>query len=189
MEDTMTKKLLNEGFRAGDLKRQIYPIVGIDRYASNIGPDDASITLDFSVKSKEAALDLAGWFERGYECVMDASTSPGEVTKDKFLVFVEIKRRSNSPENIIEMISDLEPLTELNLRDWEIRLDDEVIENTAEYIRARVELSPKKYREAYPNDPNAQLNEWREIAGVAMTTTQCNDSPDIKALKRQAGLL
>lgn len=182
------KQILTEGLKHNDMKDLVIPVLGIDRYESAIGSNDDIITLDFMVKGESAASDLAEWFERGYDWVIDADCSPGEVQKGKYAVFVEINRRTKSPEQIIEMLDDLQTLTELEVGDWKVKIKDAEIATTPEAIRKSIELSPHEYRETHPDEENS-LNEWREIAGVPMKTTVSTDSEDIKRIKRQAGLL
>jgi len=176
-------KILNEGLNYMDMEGQMFATVGIDQYASSVGQDDDMITLDFTVKSKEAAADLAEWFERGYTWVIDAEPSPGEVADRKYLVFVEMTRRSRSPEQIMEMLGDLETLTGFKKSDWKIKIGEETKPATEENIKAGIELSPHDYRVA-KEEP---LNEWREIAGIPTVSTYENDEA-ITALKRQAGI-
>jgi hypothetical protein len=105
-------------------------------------------------------------------------------------VFVEINRRQKSPEQIIEMIEDLETLTSFKLADWTIKVGDQQVEPTADAIRAALETSPHEYREAHPDESGEEaLNEWKQIAGVAMTTPQQTQDAHILAIKRQAGLI
>lgn len=177
------KKILNEGLNYLDMENQVYPTVGIDQYASSVGQDDDMITLDFTVKSKEAATDLAEWFERGYTWVIDAEPSPGEVADRKYLVFVEITRRSRSPEQIMEMLDDLETLTGFKKTEWKIKIGKETLPASVESIKSGIELSPHGYRVS-KEEP---LNEWRQIAGIPTVSTYENDEA-IKAIKRQAGI-
>ena len=131
---------------------------------------------------------MAEWFERGYDWVLDGDTSPGEVQKGKYAVFVEINRRTKTPDQIIEMLDDLETLTGLTINDWKIKIKDDEIATTTEAIRKSIELSPHEYRETHPDDDNA-LNEWLEIAGVESKQIKNTDTEALKALKRQAGII
>ena len=183
-------KQLNESLNHQDMVGHVYPAVNIDRYKSAIGTDDDIITIDFATKGKLQADDLCEWFESGYDWVIDADTSTGEVKKNRYLVFVEINRRQKSPEQIIEMIEDLETLTSFKLADWTIKVGDQQVEPTADAIRAALETSPHEYRETHPDESGEEaLNEWKQIAGVAMTTPQQTQDAHILAIKRQAGLI
>jgi hypothetical protein len=180
--------ILTEGLKHKDMEGLVLPTLGIDRYESAIGTNDDIITLDFVVKGESVAVDLAEWFERGYDWVIDGDNSPGEIRKGQYAVFVEINRRLKAPEQIIEMLGDLETLTGLKVEDWKIKIKDNEIATTPDSIRKAIELSPHDYRETHPDDDNS-LNEWREIAGVPMKTTVSKDSEEIKRIKRQAGLI
>jgi len=181
---------LNENLQYQDMKDQITPVLGIDQYQSSIGSDDDLITLDFTVAGKEQAEDLAEWFERGYDWVIDGETSPGEVKPGQFITFVEINRRIKSPERIMEMLDDLETLTDIRAEDWKIKIAGKEFPATVENIRRNLTVSPQEYRDSHPDDTGDEaLSEWKQIAGVSMTTPQVSDTPDIVTLKRQAGLL
>lgn len=186
---TKQKTILTEGLRYLDMKDQVYPTLGIDQYASSVGTDDDLITLDFTVKAKEVAADLAEWFERGYDCVVDAEPSPGEVTAGKFLVFVEMNRRLSGPKQIIEMLDDLQTLTGFKVEDWKIKIGDQTEQADINFIKSNVEMSPHEYRMSKDTtaQDDAQLNEWRRIAGVNTVSTYTEDEA-IKAIKRQAGI-
>ena len=181
-------KILVEGLRHLDMEGMINPILGVDQYASSVGTDDDLITLDFEVKSKDVAEDLSEWFEKGYDFVIDSSPSPGEVTNGKFLVFVEVERRRQSPNQIMEMLGDLETLTGLSTDDWKMKIGDDVEPASIDFIKRNVKTSPHDYRlskEEKTDEDN--LNEWREIAGIKTVNTY-KDDEDMKALKRQAGI-
>ena len=166
-----------------DMEDQVLPLLGIDQYKSSVGGDDDIITLNFVVKDKAVGDDLAEWFERGYEWVVDAEPSPGEITSGKFFVFVEMSRRSKSPEQIMEMIEDLETLTGLKPSEWKFKIGEETEPASKEFIKKNIQLTPHDYRMAH-EEP---LNEWRQIAGIQTTSTY-NDDEDMKAMKRRAGI-
>lgn len=176
-------KIINESLKHLDMDGQVFPIVGIDQYASAVGQDDDLITLNFIVKTKAVASDLSAWFEKGYDWVIDAEISPGEVTDGKFYVFVEINRKNKSPDQIIEMLDDLETLTGFKNNEWKLKIGDELFPSTADIIRSKIQLSPHEYRMA-KEEP---LNEWRQIAGIQTTNTYNNDE-EMKAIKRRAGI-
>ena len=92
---------LNEGLDYHDMKGQIDPIISVDEYTAKMGKDSEIVTLAFVTNSKLSAKDLVSWLEIGYDFVLDASVSEGELEPGKWVVFVEMKRRSNVPEKII----------------------------------------------------------------------------------------
>ncbi len=100
----MSKRILNEGLDYHDLVGQMIPEVTVDEYAAKMGEDDEIVTLAFTVKGKQVGEDLSDWFERGYDWVLDAQVSDGELVPGKYLVFVEMNRRTSTPERIIELL-------------------------------------------------------------------------------------
>lgn len=177
------KKILTEGLKPLDMAGQIFPMVGIDQYASKIGQDDDLITLDFTVKSKAVANDLTIWFEKGYDWVIDSEASQGEVSPGKFLVFVEMNRRMKSPEQIMEMLDDLETLTGLKPNEWKLKIGEVADAASVEFIKKSLETSPHEYRMTREQ----QLNEWRQIAGLQTVNNYVDDAA-MQAIKRRAGI-
>ena len=110
--------MLTEGLDYLDMEDQVRNIVTVDEYAARMGKDKDIVTLAFTVNSKLAGEDLVAWFERGYDFVLDASVSDGELEPGKWLVFVELDRRSKVPNRIITLLEDLETLTDMKLKDW-----------------------------------------------------------------------
>lgn len=167
-----------------DMKDMIVPILGIDQYKSKIAGDDQIITIDFTVNDKNVASDLVDWIERGYDFIIDADVSPGEITSKKFAVFVEINRRLKAPKQIIELIEDLETLCGLKLDAWNIKINDKTIEATEENIKDNLTLSPLEYREKL----ESELNEWRQIAGINTVNLYEEQDSDILEIQRIAGI-
>ena len=178
-------KILNEGLDYHDLEGQMDPTVTVDEYAAHMGKDSEIVTLAFVTHSEAAGNDLADWFERGYDYVLDAEVSEGEVSPGKYLVFVEMNRRSTVPERIIELITDLETLTDLPLKDWTIIIDDEEYEPDESIIKQRITISPHEYRKDVENEE--ELNEMREIAGLSTKPIHQQDEY-IRKIKSMAGL-
>ena len=81
-------KIINEGLDYHDLEGQMIPTVSVDEYSAKMGKDSEIVTLAFTIKNKQAGKDLSDWFERGYDFVLDAQVSDGEVSYGKYLVFV-----------------------------------------------------------------------------------------------------
>jgi hypothetical protein len=157
-------KIINEGLDYHDLKGQIKPIISIDEYAAKMGSDSDIVTLTFTVNSKLAAEDLVSWLEIGYDYVLDASVSEGELEPGKWLVFVEMKRRSNIPKKIIDILSELETLTDLLVTDYTVRLNEEEYDADENILQQIMILSPSEYKKE--KESEQELNEMRNIAGL-----------------------
>jgi hypothetical protein len=179
------KKIINEGLDYHDLVGQMDPVITVDEYAAHMGKDSEIVTVSFVTHSEAAGNDLADWFERGYDYVLDAEVSDGEVSPGKYLVFVEMNRRSTVPERIIELINDLETLTDLPLKDWTIKIDDEEYEPDEAVLKQKITISPHEYRKDVENEE--ELNEMREIAGIPTKPVHQQDEY-IRTIKSMAGL-
>jgi hypothetical protein len=182
------KTILNEGLEYHDLEGQMLPIVTVDEYAAHMGNDSEIVTLAFTVKSEAAGNDLVDWFERGYDWVLDAQVSEGEVKPGQYLVFVEMNRRSSVPKRIIELLDDLETLTAVPVKDWTIVVDDEEHSPEEDVLKQVITISPHDYRETEEVEEE-EINEMRERAGLDVKAIHADkQDADIKAFKSMAGL-
>jgi hypothetical protein len=104
---------LNEGLLAGDLKSLVDNIFEVDSYSSKMGDDKDIVVLAFTVNSQAPANDLVEFVENGYDFVLDADVSPGELNDGKYKVFVEIERNRRVHEQILELLNGIQNLTEV----------------------------------------------------------------------------
>lgn len=197
-------RILTEGFDHLDLLNMVSPTVTVDEYAAKMGTDDSIVTLAFTVKGEAVGTDLVDWFERGYEWVLDAQTSDGEIDTGKYLVFVELDRRRRVPERIIELLEDLETLTDIEVSDWRVIIDGEEYKADVETIQRALITSPHEYREIKqpeededidgdgspeePEDIDADLNEMRTAAGLKTKRVYESQDAELRAFKTIAGL-
>ena len=165
---------------------QIEPTVSVDEYAAKMGKDSDIVTLAFTVNSEAAGNDLVDWFERGYDWVLDANISEGELSPGKYLVFVEMKRRTKVPERIVELIDDLETLTDLSVKDWTVNIDEEDYDADEEVLKQLITISPHEYREQ--NEDEEELNEMRHRAGLDTVNLHGEPDSELKAFISMAGL-
>ena len=89
-------------------------IFEIDSYASKMGSDEDVVVMSFTVEQKEPAEDLVNFIERGYEFVLDADSTPGELQDGKYKVFVEMERNRHVPEQILELLYGVGNLCEID---------------------------------------------------------------------------
>lgn len=187
------RKILNEGLDYKDLVGQVEPTITVDEYSAKMGSDDEIVTLAFLIKSRLAAKDLVDWFERGYDWILDAKESDGEVSTGKYLVFVELNRRTKVPARICELIEDLETLCEIGIDEWTIVIDGEEYQVDEETIKQHIILSPQKYRETYPDEDaedaqDTELSEMRNRAGLDHVNKYKEKDSLIKDYLAKAGL-
>ena len=127
--------------KSGDLRDLVYHIMEIDGYKSKMGSDEEIITLSFSTKTKESADDLASFFEKGYDFVLDADATSGEQSDGTYKVFVEIERDKSAPSHIMEIANGLVNLSHLeNLKfryykNWRsIPLDEKSLQSSPNIV-------------------------------------------------------
>jgi len=182
----MQKLVVNEGLGYKDLAGMMKNTVYIDDFASKMGDDDEIVVVSFYVRDRQAAMDLVNWFEKGYVDVMDADMSPGEVKPNRFLVYVEMKRRSYTGDKIMEMLNDFNTLTEYEGDGWIMGYKGEEYPFTLENYAKLVPQSPQEYRER----EEFALNEWRVAAGIHPKTiyNKNRKARDIENLLRNAGI-
>jgi len=182
----MNKKIINEGLDYLDMVDQIEPNVSVDEYAAKMGRDSEIVTLSFIVKNETAGNDLVDWFERGYDWVLDASLSDGQLAPGQYLVFVEMKRRSKVPERIIELLEDLKTLTDMELEEWTVTVNEEEYEPNVEQLKQVITISPHEYRVS--EEGEEELNEMRQKAGLEPVRVFPEQDAELKAFKSMAGL-
>jgi hypothetical protein len=174
---------LFEGLEYKDMVGMMKPTIHIDEFSSKMGDDDDIIVVSFFVRSKQAATDLMNWFEKGYDWVLDADVSPGEIKPGRFLVYIELRRRSAAGRNIAEAIDDLSTLTEYDSTEWTMHYEGKNFPFSAEEFDRVVPLSPKDYRKQKESD----LNEMRAAAGLDTVAIHEREK-DIRQLQAAAGI-
>jgi len=175
--------LLSESLSYKDLEGLMKPTVHVDEFSSKMGDDDDIIVISFFVRDPQAAKDLMAWFEKGYDFVLDADKSPGEVKPNRYLVYVEIRRRSTAGQHVETLLNDLNTLTEYETDDWTMHYKGDSVPFSRDTFDSTVPTSPKAYRERYEKD----LNEVRVSAGLPYKQIYETDA-ELKSLQTAAGL-
>ncbi len=136
-----------------DLEGRIEDTVHFDEYKPKMGTDDAIIVATFKVFGKQPAMDLESFIEKGYDWVIDAETSAGEISEGKYIVFVEAERRTHYPAKFMGLIEDLKNITDVE--DWQFMYFDKpgsrknsILPLTQTQLTTSIPLSPKKYRDS-----------------------------------------
>lgn len=173
---------LNEALDHLDMEDMIGDTITVDEYAAKTGDDKDIVTVTFKVFSKLAGKDLVTWLERGYDWVLDASISDGELEPGIWLVFVEMERRSKVPKNIVTMLEDLESLTGMKLSDWIVEIDGDKYDADIDTIRDKMILNPNQYHELRQQE-EIEVNEMRQLAGLETKILHKADDEYIKHLK------
>ena len=176
-------KILRETLDYQDLEGMLKPTIHIDEFASKMGDDEDIVVVSFFVRDLQAARDLVQWFEKGYDFILDADQSPGEIKPNRYLVYVEMRRRNAVPEQIQQLLQDLETLTEFQPQDWSMVYKDRDYQFDLDNFKKLVPLSPREYRER----ENRDLNEVRIAAGLDSKSIYEVDQT-LKALQSAAGI-
>jgi hypothetical protein len=179
------RQQLNEGLGYKDMEGMMKPTIHIDEFSSKMGEDADVIVVSFFVRDKQAAKDLMTWFEKGYDFVLDADQSPGEIKPNRYLVYLEMRRRNAAPRQLQEILDDLNTLTEYEPDDWIMVYKKQKHAWDPETFAELVPLTPNEYRERTEGD----LNEMRIAAGLDVKPIYTNVSRDLQAMQAAAGIL
>ena len=178
---------LFEGLEAGDLARLIHPELHVDEFKSKLGDDQDVVVLSFKVDSKEPAGDLVSFIEKGYDWVLDADVSSGEMDDGSYIVFVEVDRTPEVAEHIMHLMDDLMNLTEQDTADWRVRYYKSHKEKqlSLESLNELIPSSPEAYEKAYGHE---DLDKLKAVAGVEVTT-KAPKNEYTESLRNLAGII
>jgi len=130
--------------RENDLRGLVKDVFEVDNYKSKIGNDRDVCVLTFIVDSKDPAEDLENFIEMGYDFVMDAECTSGELDDGKYRVFVEIERSRHLGEQLAELMDGVKKAT--GIEDFRFRYHKEF---------KSVEATLEQFEKKIPNDPDA----------------------------------
>jgi hypothetical protein len=186
MHNNNSNNQLFESLSYKDMEGLLKPTIHVDEFSSKMGDDDDIIVISFFVRDAQAAKDLMSWFEKGYDFVLDADRSPGEIKSGRYLVYVEIRRRSTAGGHVEQLLNDLNTLTEFeDSLAWTMHYRDKEVPFTRDDFDSLVPLSPRAYRERYEKE----LNEVRIAAGMPVVTTYDRNDRDLKTIQAAAGII
>lgn len=186
MHNNNSNNQLFESLGFKDLDGLLKPTIHVDEFSSKMGDDDDIIVVSFFVRDAQAAKDLMMWFEKGYDFVLDADRSPGEIRPGRYLVYVELRRRSTAGGNVEQLLDDLNTLTEFgDSSAWTMHYRDQEIPFTRDAFDSTVPLTPRAYRERYEKD----LNEVRVAAGLPVVTTYDRQDRALQTIQSAAGII
>jgi hypothetical protein len=186
MHNNNSNNQLFESLGFKDLDGLLKPTIHVDEFSSKMGDDDDIIVVSFFVRDAQAAKDLMMWFEKGYDFVLDADRSPGEIRPGRYLVYVELRRRSTAGGNVEQLLDDLNTLTEFeDSTAWTMHYRDQEIPFSRDAFDSTVPLTPRAYRERYEKD----LNEVRVAAGLPVVTTYDRQDRALQTIQTAAGII
>lgn len=153
------------------MARLVHNELHIDEYKSKMGNDEDMVVVSFKVGGKDPAMDLVNFIEKGYDWVVDADTSAGEMEDGDYAVFVEMERTPKVPAQIMELLEDMVSLTENEIPAWRVRYhkSHQDHECSEESLRALIPETPKKYLETVSKDKE-ELDKLKVASGVKVDT-------------------
>ena len=157
---------LSEGLEQGDLDRLVHNKLHVDEFKSKMGSDADIIVLSFKVDGKEPARDLMNFIERGYDWILDADISSGELEDGQYLVFAELERDTAAAKHIYQLMSDIMNLTDTDLSDWKFQYRKNSREHdiTSDNIADIIPMTPESYRSKFGDK---ELDAMKAAAGVS----------------------
>jgi hypothetical protein len=186
---------INEGLEAGDLIRLVDTEIGIDQFVSKMGDDSDIIVVSFKVGGEEPATDLMNFIERGYDWVLDADVSPGELDSGDYVVFVELERTPRAAQHITSLVEDIVRLTDEPITGWTgvYNKDEKTFAITPRAIAAAIPTTPEEYHARFGDGDDEEyqreLEAMMETARVPMRKKTHRRDDDMDRLRSQAGLL
>lgn len=131
-----------------ELKDSIENTIHVDEFDAKMGDNADVCVLSFKCKYRDQATDLVNFIEKGYEWILDADVSAGEMEDGSYLVFIEALRRPTLPEKILKLLADLSNITDIDLDKNEFRYlkDTEYLPVTLENLQSKLPESPRAYR-------------------------------------------
>lgn len=174
-----------ENLETQDLEGRISPVIHFDQYVPKMGNEDEVIVSSFRVFGKHPAIDLENFIEKGYGWVLDAETSPGELSEGDYLVFVEAKRRTYFVGEFMSLLEDLKNICDV--KEWQMvyystQLDERHVkpEPVTEQSLNTIPLSPRAYRER-----KASNNVLESMLNIARVPRKQGDIDGFKPFKRR----
>jgi hypothetical protein len=181
--------MLFEGLEKGDLKRLVHAEMHIDEFKSKLGRDEDICVVSFKVTGKEPAIDLVNFIEKGYQWVIDADVSSGEMDDGDYIVFVECERDKDIPENIVKMMDDVMNVTGQKPSQWRVRYYHDTTDHplTVASLNDLIPQTPEEYAKRF-GEKDRDLDKLKAAAGVKVSTkAPKNDTTE--SLRIAAGIL
>lgn len=177
MQPHPQRQLVSEGLLQGDLEYLVDNTLHFDEFNSKMGNPQDIVTVSFKVKDVMPANDLVSFLENGYDWVLDADVSTGEVADGNRLVFVEMQRTPEIYEYLQELLTDLDHLTGVKLNEWKFRWFKQ---------QQYEDFSPERLRKIVPASPESYMESVEHFMQVEAENKRLNQ--DIKRIRQLSGL-
>jgi hypothetical protein len=155
---------LFEGMREGDLEDMLLPLISVDEYESKI--DKSAVVIGFYVGDQDAADDLNRFIQRSPVEILDTEISPAPDQQGYYMVFVELLNNDKLSKNILDLLKEIQPLTDIDNWQMHVRGEADLLPFSADAIKQHVPqsshekveesilcfLTPSVLRDAVVND-------------------------------------
>jgi multimeric flavodoxin WrbA len=175
--------MINEQLTPGTLRMLVKDVFEIDSYKSKMGDDSDIVVLSFTVDDYEPARDLVNFIERGYDFVLDADVSPGELADGKYKVFVEIERNKRIAKQITEILYGVEKLTSIDEFKFRYYKSFHSVAATESNLLATVPIDRGAYEQQIKE---SRLNNFSNFFNRSYVESISMDGDDIQFQKKYA---
>lgn len=181
------QRLLREGLEEKDLARLVHDELHIDEYKSKMGEDQDLVVVSFKVKGKEPANDVVNFLEKGYDWIIDADVSSGEMQDGDYIVFVELERTPKAPEEIYRMVDDLQNVVDIPVNKWRVRYykDSQDHPLDQDTLARLIPTTPAAYQKRFGRK---EIDDLKVAAGVEVDT-KAPKNEYTESLRVAAGIL
>lgn len=156
----MSKYLLRENLRPGDLVDTVDSLIEIDRHKPKLGTDAETVVVAFKCSTLEAATDLGAFLEWGTKGINDVEVSEASDRDGKFHVYIELTRIPGMGNKIVDIVKDIEHVT--GKMDWKfVGMDGQRRDLTVPNLNYHVIQDPKIY--ALPADSRSYYQRIRQL--------------------------
>ncbi len=118
-DEYMSKSILHEGLREGDLADLVLPLISVDEYCSKVDPSEC-IVFGFYVHDEDAAKDLNRFLQKSSVPIMDTEVSPAPDQHGFYMIFVEMMDNSRLEENVMSLLAEIKTL--VDIEDWQMQV-------------------------------------------------------------------
>jgi hypothetical protein len=138
--------MINESLRSNDLRHFVKKVIEIDNFRSKIGDDEDVVVLSFTVDHEDPAKDLENFIEMGYDFVLDADVSPGELDDGTYRVYVELERSRYVSGQIRELLDGVEKIAGLDDFRFRYFKNFKSQDATEENLKAAIPTDKESYK-------------------------------------------
>lgn len=132
---------LFEGMREGDLEDMLLPLISVDEYESKI--DNSAVVIGFYVGDQDAAEDLNRFIQRSPVEILDTEISPAPDQQGYYMVFVELLNNDKLPENIMDLLKEIQPLSDIDNWQMHVRGESDLVPFSKDSITKHVKQEKK----------------------------------------------